>query len=230
MTKKSIVILILSVIVLWVMTPLIFSWIYPVTQELTIKDVMAIRGQAGDIYGSVNALFSGLAFVGVVVAIALQSQELALQRKEIAPNREELSRTANAQEQTFRTLSRTADASVFKTAVDILQSDGIRRARGVVMQLPRYVNGTSWDMLEIVEAEKVCQSYDSVGLLVKWHLLPAEMIVDSWGDSLIKTWKILQPLVNEYRVVRQAPETWDDFEYLVKEALAYRERKNLLGM
>ena len=188
---------------------------------------MAICGQAGDLYGSVNALFSGLAFVGVVVAISLQSEELALQRKEIAANREELSRTADAQEQTFRALTRTADASVFKMAVEILQTDSIRHARGIVMQLCEYKNNASWNLQDKLEAEKVCQSYDSVGLLVRWKLLPSEMIVDSWGDSLIKSWKITQPLVYEYRESRNAPETWDDFEYLVNAAKAYRERDDL---
>jgi hypothetical protein len=39
------------------------------------------RGTFGDMFGSVNAIFSGLAFVGVIYAILLQSKELKLQRK-----------------------------------------------------------------------------------------------------------------------------------------------------
>ena len=35
-------------------------------------------------FGAVNALFSGLAFAGVVYAIFLQRMDLALQRKELA--------------------------------------------------------------------------------------------------------------------------------------------------
>jgi hypothetical protein len=41
------------------------------------------RGLFGDMFGSVNSLFSGLAFVGVILAIFLQSHELSLQRKEL---------------------------------------------------------------------------------------------------------------------------------------------------
>lgn len=44
----------------------------------------------GDMFGAVNALFSGLAFVGVVVAILLQRKELELQRKELESTRLEL--------------------------------------------------------------------------------------------------------------------------------------------
>lgn len=47
----------------------------------------AERGTFGDMFGSVNALFSGLAFAGLIVAIRLQSEELALQRQELADTR-----------------------------------------------------------------------------------------------------------------------------------------------
>ncbi len=43
-------------------------------------------GRFGDTFGAVNALFSGLAFVGVIYAIVLQRKELALQRKELNAN------------------------------------------------------------------------------------------------------------------------------------------------
>jgi putative phage abortive infection protein len=47
-------------------------------------------GEFGDMFGGVNALFSGLAFLGVIIAILLQKRELALQRKELEQTREEL--------------------------------------------------------------------------------------------------------------------------------------------
>lgn len=48
-------------------------------------------------YGSVNALFSGLALAGVIVAVFLQSRELKLQREELELTRRELARSAAAQ-------------------------------------------------------------------------------------------------------------------------------------
>jgi hypothetical protein len=41
------------------------------------------RGQFGDLFGSINALFSGLAFAGVVVALILQNEELRRQAAQI---------------------------------------------------------------------------------------------------------------------------------------------------
>jgi len=48
------------------------------------------RGTFGDMFGAVNALFSGLAFGGVIYAILLQRKELKLQRKELELTRGEL--------------------------------------------------------------------------------------------------------------------------------------------
>lgn len=48
------------------------------------------QGQFGDQFGAVNALFSGLAFAGLIFTIILQKKELALQREELADTRKEL--------------------------------------------------------------------------------------------------------------------------------------------
>ena len=48
------------------------------------------RGVFGDMFGGITALFSGLAFAGMIYAIILQSRELALQREELALTRREL--------------------------------------------------------------------------------------------------------------------------------------------
>ena len=53
-------------------------------------------GTYGDMFGAINALFSGLAFAGVIVAIFLQRKELELQREELTATREELAKTARA--------------------------------------------------------------------------------------------------------------------------------------
>jgi hypothetical protein len=83
------VILAASVLILWLL-----SW------GLVAKFIEAApeQGQFGDMFGAVNALFSGLAFAGIVYTILLQRKELGLQRIELAATRAELRRTAKAQE------------------------------------------------------------------------------------------------------------------------------------
>ena len=56
------------------------------------------RGTFGDMFGAVNALFSGLAFAGIIFTILLQREELSLQRLELQETRNELKRSADSQE------------------------------------------------------------------------------------------------------------------------------------
>ena len=49
------------------------------------------RGTFGDMFGAINALFSGLAFATLIYTIHLQRYELGLQRVELIRTREELS-------------------------------------------------------------------------------------------------------------------------------------------
>ncbi|MBZ0273785.1 hypothetical protein K8I61_17230 [bacterium] len=62
---------------------LLFGWIAPPGDAER-------AGQFGDQFGSVNALFSGLAFAGVIVALIMQRRELQLQREQLEAQLEEL--------------------------------------------------------------------------------------------------------------------------------------------
>lgn len=80
---------------------------------------MAVRGQFGDIFGGVNALFTGLAFAGVIYTILLQRRELELQREELRLNRVELSRSAQAQADQVEMLKQSAGLSAMSSLVDV---------------------------------------------------------------------------------------------------------------
>lgn len=81
---KPIVIAITVVFVLWI-------WNYVTLFFLKNEE----RGTFGDMFGSVNAIFSGLAFAGIIITIYIQSHELKLQRKELKLTRKEAKRTRN---------------------------------------------------------------------------------------------------------------------------------------
>jgi hypothetical protein len=112
------------VLLLWLLTPIVMLLLF---REL------AERGQAGDLFGSINALFSGLAFAGVIIAILLQREELALQREELKYTREELRRSATAQEQLWEaskhaakmaetTVSKVEGAWIFASPIQVMAS------------------------------------------------------------------------------------------------------------
>jgi hypothetical protein len=98
----ELVVLLAAVVVVWAVVGLLVPYVaLPNWPE---------RGLFGDTFGAVNALFSALAFAGVLFAIRLQSSELTLQRLELQETREELARTAKAQEISAANLAKQAAA------------------------------------------------------------------------------------------------------------------------
>ena len=99
-----------------------FEWVFTIVVAIAILAIVYCAGtltrvlmvnshakmepnEFGDMYGWVDALFSGFAFLGVVVAILLQRQELRLQRAEVRQTRKELAGQREQLEQqnaTFR--------------------------------------------------------------------------------------------------------------------------------
>lgn len=69
-----------------------FSLIFFISDE-------QIRGTFGDQFGAVNALFSGLAFAGLIYTIILQRKDLKLQRRDLLYQRRELELTRKEMEE-----------------------------------------------------------------------------------------------------------------------------------
>jgi hypothetical protein len=123
----------LGVPVAWILV----GWVLP----QWLSDDPVKRSAFGDMFGAANALFSGLAFCGLVVTLLLQGQatkvqneqlklqndqlemqreELALQRDEMRQMREQYERTATAQEGSEQIMERQA-----KTALLAAQITGL---------------------------------------------------------------------------------------------------------
>lgn len=69
------------VVVMWLFN----AFIYPMWVPS-----LSSRASNGDAFGAVNALFSGLAFAGLIYTMIMQRQELEMQRKELAAQRKEM--------------------------------------------------------------------------------------------------------------------------------------------
>jgi hypothetical protein len=118
----------------------------------------------------------------------------------------------------------TTHAQAYSAAVEILQEEKVRQARKIIFTLMEKPLA-KWTKQEIEAAEKVCHTYDVVGQMTRHHLLPKEIIIDSWGSSLRNSWLILSQLVNKYRNDFGATEYWDDYEWLVIEAVKFNNRR-----
>lgn len=76
------------------------------------------RGTFGDMFGAVNALFSGLAFLGLILAIILQYQELKEQRREIRDSRIAQQATATALQSQLKAAEFRAKVESLNTLID----------------------------------------------------------------------------------------------------------------
>jgi hypothetical protein len=81
-------------------------YIIPNLMEPLDNNEWTHRGQFGDMFGVVNALFSGLAFAGLIVTIIMQRDELSLQRQELSLTRKEMEDTRKEFEQQNDTLKK----------------------------------------------------------------------------------------------------------------------------
>jgi hypothetical protein len=84
---------------------------------------MDTRGQFGDMFGGINALFTGLAFAGVIYTILLQRRDLELQRDELRLTREELHTSAEAQKGQVSQLEQAAHLSALTALLNVYSTD-----------------------------------------------------------------------------------------------------------
>lgn len=85
------------------------------------EDILTNPGAFGDSSGAINALFSALAFAGVIFAIILQKKELQLQREELKQTREELEGQKHEFEQQNETLTKQRFENIFFSMLSLQQ-------------------------------------------------------------------------------------------------------------
>ncbi len=96
------------------------------------------RAAFGEMFGAVNALFAGLAFAGVVIALLFQRAELQLQREELRLAREEQARLTSTQQEASRSLDQQFLIQTLAARIAILQttvieaSSALDRATNIV--------------------------------------------------------------------------------------------------
>lgn len=84
-------------------------------------DCSTERGTFGDMFGAVNALFSGLAFAGLIITLLYQKEELKLQREELAQTREELKGQREEFEEQNKTMKRQRFENTFFNMLSLQQ-------------------------------------------------------------------------------------------------------------
>lgn len=154
------------------------------------------RGQFGDVFGAVNALFSGLAFAGLIVAILLQREDLVLQREELTATREELARTAKAQEEQVEHSKRAADAQIQAAQLTALTQYFWQGDSAELMEARARVFN---DPIDSRDASQVANYWQASGMMVRRELLPFWIFEGSSGIRVVQFHERLETFINERR-------------------------------
>lgn len=163
---KTAVLLLLVVVALWL------TGLWAVTHFIEEPK----RGPFGDMFGAVNALFSGLAFAGIIFTIVLQREELRIQRKELEETRHELRGQKEQMELQNKTLSLQSFENTFfqllrlhndiVSAIDLQRSNSgevIAKGRDCFEKFYRYFK-ERWEAenpkdMSAVELERIGKTY-----------------------------------------------------------------------
>ena len=101
---------------------------YDIMVDSKGTDLFGERGTFGDMFGAVNALFSGLAFAGLIVTLIMQHDELKLQREEISQTNKELA----AQKKEFEEQNKTLKVQRFENTLFNLLAMQQRIVEGLI--------------------------------------------------------------------------------------------------
>jgi septal ring factor EnvC (AmiA/AmiB activator) len=80
------------------------------------------RGTFGDMFGAINALFSGLAFAGLIFTIIMQREEIKTNQDEIELNRQELHKSVRAQQKTQQALQDQAKQTALTARINAMST------------------------------------------------------------------------------------------------------------
>ena len=103
-------------------------------------DCSTERGTFGDMFGAVNALFSGLAFAGLIATLLYQREELKLQRKELVQTREELKGQREEFEEQNKTMKRQRFENTFFNMLSLQQEI----ASNLLLEYTKYSAGNNF--------------------------------------------------------------------------------------
>ncbi len=152
--------------------------------------VMAINGQYGDTFGSINSLFAGLAFVALIYTLKLQQDQI----------------------------KHAGDSSGISQFFELTRYlDTIRDDRRTVFSHSESAGlCLSWTPDQQQVAEKACAALNLAGILAQEDDKLKSLVVKAWASSARKSYYMLLDLVNDRRQHRD-PEYMRAFEWLVGE-------------
>lgn len=142
------------------------------------------RGTFGDMFGAVNALFSSLAFAGIIYTILIQRRELALSLLEFR-------RTADAQE-------KARVASLLIEVYDFMYALRPQWLRLYELSSTQ-PDWRKWTKEDQQLGEEIATQLQRIAYFCEKGLLDPVLVRDNWGIVFVKCWDILHDQIDDYR-------------------------------
>jgi hypothetical protein len=178
--------------------------------SVAIEKILSLAGTFGDLFGGINALFTGLGLAFLIYTIFQQSTMIHQQQVAIEQQNKDLRNQKKAAERSQALQSMLQIRSV-------LQDEGTRKAREIVLSgvgkptdielltrvlLKKSLEGTksfTQDERQLYRwyraAERVLHTYDFVGVLIQgrhFHKNDLKIINATWGESIRRCYSELQ--------------------------------------
>ena len=90
----------------------------------------------------------------------------------------------------------------------------VRQARRRVYEL-EYTSTMEWNHQDRMQAEIVCHNFDVVGDMLEKGLI-TKRVIENWDFTIKRCWKIVKPLIEQYRMERPHPGLWIYFQRLAE--------------
>lgn len=125
----------------------------------------------------------------------------------------------------LKSYNRSRKLEGFAQVISWLQNEETRKARRRLFEL-KDTSLEGWTANDKLIVEKVCHTYDTVGIMVKEGIISTKIIA-SWKTSIQRSWEIAKLLVDKYRDDREQPDLWDNYRWLAEEGFEHKSKFKL---
>ncbi len=127
---------------------------------------------------------------------------------------------ANLMQDQLGTMQKASEAQNILTVINLIQEENVRDARDLLIRksndLKRVVDMRD---SEVEKAANIaCGRYDIVGILAEREIVPLDLFIKYWGNSIKNCYEAAKPLIEDYRnpesTYYRDKEIWKCFEWL----------------
>jgi hypothetical protein len=118
----------------------------------------------------------------------------------------------------LRAMRSASTAQNILAVLNYLQDAQVREARCVVQTDLGSKPPDLWTEVEKEKASLVYSTYDVTGILIRQGLVPEDVFIDYWGESMVRCYKVLEPYLQALRRQADGGQYGDQLKWLCDKA------------